>query len=201
MASYNSILRLFPVKKIQYARSFMNRPVFLLIAVATIAILGACRENGQNPKCCTGDPVKSNEMTVTDPVQDSLRIDSLFDTLWQLECAVAEKPSDKNRAKKLLAKSLDSVSGCFYIVGKGLTNPDLPEKARPLAQKTSAQYSAEKWVLYLKTLYSGEKISYGAQISGEVLYNKGLRTRAADDSLFVLVMIPVGSVVVKDVKL
>jgi hypothetical protein len=175
----------------------MNRPVFSLIVLSVTVLIGSCRENNQMPKGSGRETAKLSEITVTDPVQDSLRIDSLFDVLWQLECAVAEKPADKKRTKKLLAKSLDTTAGCFYIVGKGLKNLDLPEEARQLAQKTSAKYAAEKWVLYLKALYSGEKISYGEQIAGDVLYKKDLRTRTMDDSLFVLVMVPVGSVVVK----
>lgn len=175
----------------------MNRRVFLLLTASLNILVPSCRESNQMPKCSGAECAKSNETTVIDPVQDSLRIDSLLDTLWRLECAVSEKTSDKNLVKKLQAKSFDSASGCYYVVGIGLKNLDLPEEAQPLAQKTSAKYAAEKWALFLKAVYSGEKTTFGTPVSGKVLYKKDLRTRSVDDSLFVLVMVPVGSVVVK----
>lgn len=176
----------------------MNRPVFLLTALSITVLFGACSHNGRMPKSSSRDTTKSSGVTVIDPVRDSLRIDSLFDTLRQLELAVAEKPVDRNRVKKLLEKSLDTANGCFYIVGKGLKNPDLPEEARPLALKTAAKFAAEKWALYLKALNSGEKITYGTPVTGKVLYKKDLLTRVVDDSLFMLVMVPLGSVVMKE---
>jgi hypothetical protein len=175
----------------------MNRPVFLLLLLLVTILIGSCRDQGRVPGGSGGETVRSGGITVSDPVQDSLRTDSLLDCLWQLECAVAEKPGDRKRARMLLSKSLDTAAGCFCVVGKGLKNPGLPEAARTPAQKLAAQYAAEKWALFLKNLSEGDKTRYGAQIAGRVLYKKDLRSRIAGDSLFVLVMVPAGSVAVK----
>jgi hypothetical protein len=173
----------------------MNRRVFLLAIASAAILIGTCRENKQMPRGSSAQPAKSAEITPFDPIADSLRMDSLFDALLELEQAVAATPDDRRAVKNLCAKSLDSLAGCFYLVGTGVKNPSLPEDAQPAARKTAAKFSAEKWALYLKALHCGEKITYGETVKGRVLYTKELRTRITEDSLYMLVMVPVGSVV------
>lgn len=175
----------------------MNRRVSLLIVLSMTFLIPVCRENNPMPKGSSAQAAKSAESVVFDPAADSLRTDSLFDALMKFETAVAANPDDGTQVQNLREKSLDTVAGCFRIVGTGMKNPDLPEDAQPAARKAAAKFSAEKWALYLKALDSGEKVTFGTPIQGRVLYTKVLRTKMAGDSLFVLVMVPTGSVVVK----
>jgi len=175
----------------------MNRPVILLLIFAVTLMVGACRESGKQAGGPGSGFPKSTETTAVDPVKDSLRINSLFDTLWLLQCAVAEKPADQKKIQDLCEKSIDTLAGCFYVVGKGVRNTDLPEDTQDAFRKTSAKFAAQKWALFLKAKNEGEIISFGETIKGDVLYKKELRSRVSDDSLLVMFMVPVGSVVVK----
>jgi hypothetical protein len=127
-------------------------------------------------------------------LNDSLRLDSLFDRIREQESALASFPSNDRLARDLLVTAHDTTVDCFYVIGKGTTDTAFPESAQSLSQKISAKYSAEKWALYCKAMLSGRKIPYGSPISGEVLYSKDIRKRLKNDTLFVMFKVPVGSI-------
>jgi hypothetical protein len=52
-------------------------------------------------------------------------------------------------------------------------------------------------VLYLKAWSEGNPIPFGEKISGEVTYSSVLRERLEADTLYQLIQVPVGSVVIK----
>jgi hypothetical protein len=170
----------------------MNRRVYLPVLLLSLLCVLACRETGQTPKGST-----RTEAASLDPVQDSLRIDTLFEVLPVLQSNVEQHPGDSAIAAKLLAKSLDTVAGCLYVVGTGIWNAELPEDAQLRAQKMAAGVAADQWALYLKSMIDSSTGLFGIRISGKVLYKKELRVKTAGDSLYLLFQIPVGSVVVK----
>ena len=181
----------------------MNRLLVSLLVIILVMIIADCRKNPAMPKESGVAAEKSgaaDHRGATDTQSDSLRLDSLFDRIRLQEAAIAAYPSNERLVKELLGSALDSSAGCVYSIGKGTIDTALPATAQPVSQKIAAKYSAEKWALYCKAWLSGEKIPYGAPISGKVLYEKNLRARMKNDTLFLLLMVPVGSVVVKKAK-
>lgn len=175
----------------------MNRPVFLVSALLLVFLAASCRENKEMPKSSCAENALTGDAGTYDPVRDSLRIDSLFDALCRLECSVAEKPDDRKRVKMLREKSLDTCAGCFYTVGRAASDPGLPEGERLVAREVAAKAAADKWTLFMKALGENEQLTCKSPVSGRILYRKELREKTVDDTLFVMVMVPVGSVVLR----
>jgi hypothetical protein len=178
----------------------MNRLLVLLVLTIPLAMVANCREDSALPKGSAGAGAKSSEpinQGATDTISDSLHLDSLFDAIRVQEATLAAYPSNDRLASSLVAASLDTVAGCFYTIGKGARDTSLPETAQPVSQKIAAKFAAEKWALYCKAWHAGNKIPYGTTVSGKVNYSKDIRARMKNDTLFLMLMVPEGSVVLK----
>jgi hypothetical protein len=130
---------------------------------------------------------------------DSARCDSLLSLLIRLENDVyAGLPSTSESSLGELKKySFDSSSGCFLTVGKGAYNKTFPEGTWDKGRKMAASYDGKRWALYLKAWREGSSVVFGNKISGEVTYSKILLERPDGDTLYLLIQVPIGSVVVK----
>jgi hypothetical protein len=130
---------------------------------------------------------------------DSARCESLVSLLIRFENdAYANHPSTGPVSLSELKKvSFDSTRGCFLVVGKGTFNKSHPEGTWDTGRKMAASGDAKRWALYLKAWRDGSTIDFGKKISGEVSYSKILLERAVGDTLYQLVQVPMGSVVVK----
>jgi hypothetical protein len=130
---------------------------------------------------------------------DSARCDSLLSLLIKLENDVyAGLPSaSADFLNELKKYSFDSSSGCFLTVGKGAFNKTFPEGAWDKGRKMAASYDGKRWALYLKAWQEGSAIVFGNKISGEVTYSRILLERAVGDTLYQLIQVPIGSVIVK----
>jgi hypothetical protein len=132
-----------------------------------------------------------------DPFTDTLFLDSLLHRLLDLQNAVVAAPKKPEVMKRLIATWLDTVAACIYIVGQATSIPDSTEETNQVKAKRLAKVAAEQWALAVKSWINGTKITYGTEIQGQVLYSRALLTRQKNDTLMVLYMVPVGSVVVR----
>ena len=124
-----------------------------------------------------------------------------FDSLITLieQCQNEVILSENHRSiKNLVYRSFDTASGCFYAVGKGVTNPQFPVEAQSMGRKSAAKLSAEHWALCLKAWNSGKEGSPKTPPSGQIFYSKSLFEKTFEDTLFVLFEIPSGSIRVSE---
>jgi len=121
----------------------------------------------------------------------------LLGRLLQIETTLRETPARAGLVPELLNASFDSVSGTFFAAGKGLVNPSFPAEAQHASGITAAQADARRWTLYMKSWHVGDKTLFGSPIHGDIMYSKTLLERQAGDTVFVLIQVPVGSIVVK----
>jgi hypothetical protein len=178
----------------------MNPKHIILIAASALVFCIGCKNDNpkQNTASCAGTrDAEALWPAGTDPRQDSLRMQSLFDRILQCEAIILANPADLQKARQMLCIANDTTANCFYVIGKGLADTALPENARPASQKLSAKFSAEKWALCCKSWAAGEKTTCREPVSGKILFMKELLSRTSGDTLFTLYMVPAGSVVVK----
>jgi hypothetical protein len=123
--------------------------------------------------------------------------DSLLTLLLGLQSGISANPSELNRIPIFLQQSFDTVSGTFMVAGKGISNPSFPEAARDAARKSAALYDGKRWGLHLKAWRTGDIKPFTRPISGEIAYSKVLFERMNGDTLFVLIQIPIGSILVR----
>jgi hypothetical protein len=130
---------------------------------------------------------------------DSARCNSILSLLIKLENDVYVNLPTKGAASFMELKkvSFDSSSGCFLVAGKGTFNKSLPEGTWDTGRKMAASGDAKRWALYLKAWRDGSTIDFGKKISGEVSYSRILCERADGDTLYQIIQVPMGSVVVK----
>jgi hypothetical protein len=128
---------------------------------------------------------------------DSTQYDSLLTVLLNRENTIYLAPKDKNNIVPFTSVSFDSASGCFLVAGKGTQNREFPESAWEKARKMASAYEAKRWALYAKAWTTGSSMPFGQKITGEITYSNVLRERLENDTLYVLVSVPIGSVVLK----
>jgi hypothetical protein len=130
---------------------------------------------------------------------DSAKFDSLLSLLIKLENNVyVNRPTSGTVSLMELKKvSFDSSSGCLLVAGKGTFNKSHPEAAWDKGRKMAASGDAKRWVLYLKAWQEGSALAFGNKISGVVSYSRILLERLDGDTLYQLIQVPLGSVVVK----
>lgn len=130
---------------------------------------------------------------------DSARCESLLSLLIKLENDVfTNLPSKATVSLSELKKaSFDSSSGCFLVAGKGMFNKSHSEGTWDNGRKMAASGDAKRWALYLKAWRDGSTVDFGKRISGEVSYSRILLERTHGDTLYQLMQVPIGSVVVK----
>lgn len=123
--------------------------------------------------------------------------DTVLPLVRSLQDDIYASPKDTGWITPLLTASYDSACGCFYVVGKGVANPDQPPEAARPGQIRAAETDAKRWALYLKAWHTGDRRAFGADIAGEVSYTRSLLEKAEGDTLVVLLQVPVGSVTVQ----
>lgn len=109
----------------------------------------------------------------------------------QNEVLVSENPRSIN---KLVNRAFDTVTGCFYAVGKGTINPQFPVEAQNASRKSDAKLSGYQWAFCLKAWNSGKTASRNKPPSGQIFYSKSLYEKKIEDTLYVLFEIPSGSI-------
>lgn len=124
--------------------------------------------------------------------------DSLFDVLLPMFGEVYSSPAGQTPRATLLTTAFDSTSGCFRTIGKGVENADT-RIARRAGRKRAAESDAKRWALYLRAWQLGDTRDFGAPIEGQVSYFENLYSRIVNDTLYILVSIPIGNVEVKTV--
>jgi hypothetical protein len=114
-----------------------------------------------------------------------------------LQDKLAHNPRDATLVAALLKASFDASSGCFFVVGKGVANPSHPQGAWDASRKTAARFTGQRWALYLKAWRNGDQRHFGEQIAGEIAYSSSVHEELAGDTLYQLIMIPLGSIVLR----
>lgn len=132
------------------------------------------------------------------PTQDTLSAEECGRIMAKLDAVIRRVNAGNGEAekKRLVTESWDSVGGGFLCMGKGVVNPKLPEAARSGAQRKAARLTAERWALYLKKWRDGVYVSPTRGIGGEIAYSRELCRRNDEDTLFLLLQVPLGSIVV-----
>lgn len=179
-------------------RSMPAIAVFLFF----ILVFSSCKLQPSLPQETKTAPAASARQTLPashEALLDSARCESLLSLLIKLENDVCvNSPSRATASLSELKKvSFDSAGGCFMVAGKGTFNKSHPEGTWDNGRKMAASGDAKRWVLYLKAWRDGSAIDFGKRISGEVSYSRILCERMAGDTLFQLIQVPMGSVVVK----
>jgi hypothetical protein len=128
---------------------------------------------------------------------DTTNYDSLLSIVLLQENEIRKMPTTSLAVSLFLKSSFDSSSGCFRVAGKGTYNPELPKTTWRQGMKVAASYDAKRWALYAKQWSDGGHFIFGDKISGEITYSKILAERVQDDTMYVLVSVPIGSVVLK----
>jgi hypothetical protein len=172
----------------------MNRHGWIYISVIALLTLLLCKEDQPRPRDSGSLDSSQNEK---DPFTDTLFLDSLLNRLLDLQNAVVAAPKKPEPLQRLIAISHDTVAACIYIVGHAISIPDSTGEINQLKAKRLAKTAAEQWALTVKSWINGIKIPYGTTIQGKVLYCRELLERRRNDTLKVLYMAPIGSVVVQ----
>ncbi len=123
--------------------------------------------------------------------------ENTFNAIVELEKALTDSPENQKSREKLQHYCLDTVTGSFLVVGNGTANPEHPPSARDLGRRRAAIYSGERWALYHKAWNSGRRIPFGEEIFGKVMYSKVLMEKVESETLWVLLHVPIGSVVLE----
>ena len=124
------------------------------------------------------------------PEKRVIDYDSLFNELLPLEDLITQNPSDTAHIRHLLDAAYDSVSGVFYCIGKGTTNPKMPEAAQQQAINRAAQNTGMRWAVYLKSWQGGNMIPLDNKISGK--FSAGstlLLEKSVGDTLYQLLSV------------
>lgn len=120
--------------------------------------------------------------------------DSILSSLLDLQNRLTVQPSEKELMRKLVSVSYQKSSGCFLTAGRGVINRKLPEAVRETERQKAADLSAQRWAFYVKEWYRDNMIPFGTPVSGTISYSSVLFQRAANDTLEILVQIPLGSI-------
>jgi hypothetical protein len=120
-----------------------------------------------------------------------------MEVVLNLQNGVYADPTDQSLVPQLVSASFDSLSGSFLTVGKGVVNPEHPQAAQPSARQQAAAADAKRWSLYLKAWHTGDTRAFGETIEGQISYSRVLAEKLEGDTLYQLVQVPVGSVVIQ----
>jgi hypothetical protein len=174
-------------------------PLAIVVVVFFVFFFPLCKVQPSLPRNIKGasdiTTFPSIPAQVSSP--DSTGYDSLLTLLIDLESKILCSPGSKSPILLFMKASADTANGCFLSAGKGTINRSHPESAWNRGRKMAANYDGKRWVLYLKAWSEGNPIPFGEKISGEVTYSSVLRERLEADTLYQLIQVPVGSVVIK----
>jgi hypothetical protein len=133
----------------------------------------------------------------TSSTPDTTNYDSLLSIVQLQENEIIKMPTTPLAISLFLKSSFDSSSGCFRVAGKGTYNPEHPKTTWRQGMKVAASYDAKRWALYAKQWSDGGHFIFGEKISGEITYSKIIAERIQDDTMYVLVYVPIGSIILK----
>jgi len=159
--------------------------------IAACALCIVCKEDAGN------DSASSSRSRPIQPIDTAALYESLLGRLCTLQDSLDGTPRDSSLTAALYRTSLDTENGAFLTVGKAAFNPEFPEAARRQARSRAALYVGERWALYMKAWHTGEKIPFGAPVSGTITYSKELYKKEIGDTLYQLILTPIGSVVLE----
>jgi hypothetical protein len=181
------------MKRSLLAISVFLLPVFILISCKVQPSLPPQGTKNNRPARPPNQPASLSQQQQA----DSSSFDSLLNVLIDLEGRVMADPSSKTAAIDLVYAAFDTSSGCFLTAGKGTYNKSHPESAWNKGRKIASTYDGKRWAMYLKAWSTGGSIVFGKKISGEITYSKTLREKLDGDTLYQLIQVPVGSVILK----
>jgi hypothetical protein len=160
------------------------------IALCFTLVFLSCRDIARQGAKASGGTTNPRQ-----PADSIQYYDSIFSAVKNCQDSVYNKPESETLAAKLLLAAYDTVSGSFLVVGKAVFNPDFPQQAQTADRKRASKYIGERWALYLKAWQAGNSIPFGKPIAGTIAYSKELSSREKGDTLFQLLMIPFGSII------
>ena len=172
----------------------MNRHCCLTLLALLLCIAGACHKGHDKPRDSSPPSEVAGE---TDPLKDTLFLDSLFDRLLILQQAVVRLPKDSQAIKRLMASALDTVADRLFIIGQSVSEPDSTGEPVLGRNRLNARIDAQQWAFLLKSRIEGIAVRYGTPLKGKMLYIRELLEKQSGDTLRILFMTPVGSVVVR----
>jgi hypothetical protein len=168
-----------------------NRHIISLISACTLllaAVLLFCREH---------NPAENGLSDKKTAVGDSVDFESLMNRLRDLQDTMYADPANSRLIPPLVKAAFDSTTGCFHVVGKGCADSSYPAAAVKALQKTAARNDAMRWALYLKSWRRGDMRPLSRQVRGEIAYSRVLFEKDTGDTLYQLLQVPIGSIVVK----
>jgi len=121
------------------------------------------------------------------------QFDSLLTIIETLQ--LNAQSGEKRPFEQLYKAAFDTISGCFQTVGKGLANLSYPEAAQAPSRKHAAKLNGEYWAARLKRWMDSDQKSVDTSFSAQILYSTILYEKEVGDTLFVLVLVPIGSIV------
>jgi hypothetical protein len=165
----------------------------LAIILCMISVIFSCRDSAKDIPA--GKRIDSNPRQ---PLDTQHNFDSLLSLILSLQNAVAANPASAELTVKLKSAALDTPNGGFLTAGTGVFNPEFPEGAKEQGRIRSARYTGERWALYLKAWHTGTNLAFGNPVSGAITFSRELLSRESGDTLYQLLLVPVGSVVLDE---
>jgi len=168
-----------------------NNPFLLALACVFCALFLSCDE--QQPK----EKHAAASGTATLQADTVLNYDSLITLLLELQSRILEDPANTRLFPRLVTASFDTISGSFLVVGRGVANQGMPEGTWNAGKKMAASLDAKNWALYNKSWRQGNMIPRTKQVRGTIAYSRVLFERENNDTLYQLLEIPIGSIVIQ----
>jgi hypothetical protein len=171
----------------------MMKPRKLVILVACTLLFLSCR-NDMPREWSKISKTFSKQTEPPDSIEGK-RFDSLLTVIETLQQNA--RTADKKSFEELFNIAFDTISGCFQTVGKGLANPLFPVEAGMSSRKNAAKLNGEYWAALLKRWNNSNRKSITPKFEAQILYSTIVYEKEVGDTLFVLVQVPLGSIVFK----
>lgn len=156
----------------------------------------SCKENPSPAEKSMGHDF--SDVSRSKPAYDTAAHNGfLLEKLLALQNNVSDTPWRPRLVSPLLQAAFDPESGCFYVVGKGIHSADLPEASRDRGRKIASSFDGKRWALYCKAWSQGDTIPFGKPLSGKISYSKVVFDKVTGDTLFQLLMVPAGSILLE----
>jgi hypothetical protein len=171
----------------------MMKQLKLVVLVAIMLLFLSCRHDMPRE----WSKVSKTYLKHTEPLDsiDVERLDSLLSIIETLQQNA--RTTDKKSFDELFDIAFDTISGCFQTVGKGLANPLFPVEAQMSSRKKAAKLNGEYWAALLKCWNNSNRKAITPKFEAQILYSRVLYEKEVGDTLFVLVQVPLGSIVFK----
>jgi hypothetical protein len=173
----------------------MNWRFFIVLCALLSFMMVLCREGHKKPKDSVRHAATAIEPKGYDPFTDTASLTTLLDRLITLQIDAAE--GKEKSIDQLIAASYDTVAGCIYVVGTTAVVLDTAGEPNQTRNALLLKSSARRWALFEKLWITGQGIKFERELHGKVLYYRELLERRKNDTLEVLYMTPIGSIVVQ----